>query len=625
MSLKKVAIILFLIFFTVVSGIAQDIEFTGTAKPEVMVGETFALTYTLNAQGQQFKGPAMPGFNLLSGPNMSTTSSIRSVNGRTSMSIIYTYSYLIQAVQEGTFDIPKASVTVNNKVCQSNSLRIKVVKNGSGQSMPQTPGQGSAPQQKGMPQNPGGGQVGSNDVFLKAFISNPSPMQGEGIIITYKIFTKVPIQQIQISKISSFPGFWSQSLSKDNEKFTQYNQTIDGQQYVVADIRKIALFPLKSGKLTVDPLEVECVAQIKRQSKQRTGDPFFDDFFNDPFFNNSMASVEKSLKSNPLVINVRPLPANDKPADFSGAVGSFSFKAELDKTRLSTNEPINLKCTVTGEGNIQLIDKMNVTFPPDFDSYDPKITSDIKTTANGVSGSQTFEYLIIPRKPGKFAIKPITFSYYDLAKKKYVSLSSQPYSIEVEKGTGEQSVVTYAGQGKEDIKYIGSDIHFIRNQPIQLHLRGSLFFGSLAFYLLILIPLLLFIVLIVLWKKQTARHSNAVLMRNKKATKVAKKRLKKAAESLKANKESQFYEDISQALWGYLSDKFSIPLAELSMDSVSEALISKNVGEEIINQFKDTLNNTEYARFAPGEKSMIMEKIYNEALNVISRNERELR
>ena len=335
--------------------------------------------------------------------------------------------------------------------------------------------------------------------------------------------------------------------------------------------------------------------------------------------------MEKSLKANPVIINVRPLPTNDKPSDFSGAVGVFSFKTELDKTRLNANEPLNLKCTVTGEGNIQLIDKMNVTFPPDFDSYDPKVTSDIKTTANGISGSQTFEYLVIPRKPGKFSIKPITFSYYDLTKKKYISLASPEYSIEVDKGNGEQSVVTYSGQAKEDIKYIGSDIHFIKNQPMQLHLTGSLFFGSLPFYLLILIPLLLFILLVAYWKHQVARHSNAMLMRNKKATKVAKRRLKKAHDSLKANKEEEFYEDISQALWGYLSDKFSIPLAELSMDSVSEALINKNVREEIIDQFKSTLNNTEFARFAPGEKSMMMEKIYNEALNVISKNERELR
>lgn len=615
-----------MILFTGLWGRAQNIEFTGTAKPEVAVGEAFALTYTLNAQGQQFKGPALNNFSLLSGPNTSTTSSIRSVNGRTSMSIMYTFSYLIQAVQEGTFEIPKASVTVDNKVYQSNTLRIKVVRNANGgQTQNQTPGQNSYPPSKGSQQNPGSAQVGSNDVFLKAFISNPNPLQGEGIIITYKIFTKVPIQQIQINKISSFPGFWSQSLSKENEKFNQYNQTIDGQQYVVADIRKMALFPLKSGKLVVDPLEVEFVAQIKRQSKQKTGDPFFDDFFNDPFFNNSMATVEKSLKSNPLIINVRPLPPNDKPSDFSGAVGNFSFKTDLDKTRLNANEPINLKCTVSGEGNIQLIDRMNVTFPPDFDSYDPKITSDIKTTANGISGSQTFEYLVIPRKPGKFSIKPITFSYYDLIKKKYVSLSSPEYSIEVGKGSGEPSVVTYSGAGKEDIKYIGSDIHFIKNQPMQLHLTGSLFFGSLPFYLLLLIPLLLFILLVAIWKQQIARHSDAMLMRNKKATKVARKRLKKAQNSLKANNEEAFYEDISQALWGYLSDKFSIPLAELSMESVSEALVNKNVREELIDQFKITLHNTEFARFAPGEKTMVMEKIYNEALDVISKIERELR
>ncbi|MEI6683687.1 MAG: BatD family protein [Bacteroidota bacterium] len=604
------------------AGIAsgQDVQFTAQAKPVVALGETFTLIYTVNAQGTGFRGPTVSGFEMLSGPNMSTNSSIRSVNGRTTMSITYTYTYLLQATREGTYDIPAATVNVGGKQYASNTVNIKVVKN------PNVPsGQGAAGQNRA----PGGGTAvtgSSNDVYVKAFASNASPLQGEGIVVTYKIFTKVPIAQINISKLSSFSGFWSQNLMKENDKLQQTTQVIDGEQYVVADIRKIALFPLKSGRLVIDPLELACVAQLKRQTKTRTGDPFFDDFFNDSFFNSGVANVEKTLKSNPLVITVRPLPDEGKPAEFSGAVGNFTFHSEVDKTRLKTNEAVTLKCTISGKGNIQLIDKMNVTFPPDFEGYDPKVTSDIQTTAAGISGNQVFEYLMIPRKPGKFRIKPITFSYFDLDKRHYVTLTSPEFSLDVEKGSGDAaSVVTYAGANKEDIKYIGSDIRHIRDTGFSLNMAGSRFFLSMGFWLMLLLPLLCFVVFLVLWRKLAARRSNTVLMKNLKATKIARKRLLKAEEFKKSGNQDDFYIAISQALWGYLSDKFSINLSGLSIDSVQEALVKQNVNGSIIAQFVETLNNTEFARFAPGEKTVNMERIYNEALEIISKMERELR
>ncbi|HSN50396.1 MAG TPA: BatD family protein, partial [Bacteroidales bacterium] len=444
-------------------------------------------------------------------------------------------------------------------------------------------------------------------------------------IVTYKIFTKVPINQITINKLSSFQGFWSQNLIKENEKFNQYSQTINGEKYLVADIRKIALFPLKSGKLVIEPLDLECVAQIKRQTKSRTGDPFFDDFFNDSFFSDAYATVEKSLKSNPLVINVRPLPTADKTADFSGAVGDFTFTTELDKTKVKTNDAITLKCIISGKGNLQLIDKLNITFPPDFETYDPKITSNITTSGAGVSGNQTFEYLIIPRRAGKFKINPISFTYYDLEKKRYITSKSPVYDIEVAKGEGDAGSAVYAGGSKEDIQYIGNDIRHIRKDVPHLKRIGSLFFGSVSFFLLLIIPLLLFLGMVIYWKKQERKRSDGMLMKNLKATKVARKRLKKASNFLRENKQEPFYDEIARALWGYISDKFGIPIAELSMDSVSDALIQRKLPRELADEFIETLNDTEYARFAPGEKSLIMEKIYQKALEIITKIEKELR
>jgi hypothetical protein len=614
--------ILFLLF-SATAVYAQDVRLTGQSKQVVAVGETFTIVYTLNAQGSGFRGPNIQGMDVLSGPNTSTSSSIRSVNGSTTMSITYTFTYLLQANREGTFDVPAASVSVNGKQITSNTLSIKVVKSAAGSGAQY---QGSGNQNRGGTTS-GAASGNANDVYVKAFASNSNPLQGEGIVVTYKIFTKVPIAQINISKLSSFSGFWSQNLMKENDKLQQTTQVIDGEQYIVADIRKIALFPLKSGRLVIDPLELACVAQVRRQTKTKTGDPFFDDFFNDSFFNSGVANVEKNLKSNPIIITVKPLPEEGKPADFSGAVGSFTFHSEVDKTRLKTNEAVTLKCTVSGKGNIQLIDKMNVTFPPDFESYDPKITSDIQTTAAGISGNQVFEYLLIPRKPGKFSIKPITFSYFDLDKKRYISLTSPEFTLDVAKGTGESggSVMSYSGANKEEIKYIGSDIRHIKDGNFDLVKTGSHFFASAGFWALLLGPLFLFIVFLVLWRKLAARRSDTVLMKNLKATKIARKRLRKAEEFQKAGQQDDFYIAISQSLWGYLSDKFGIPLSELSIDSVHEALVDKSVSEAIISQFIETLNNTEFARFAPGEKNVNMERIYNEALEIITKMERELR
>jgi hypothetical protein len=413
---------------------------------------------------------------------------------------------------------------------------------------------------------------------------------------------------------------------KENDKLQQTTQVINGEQYVVADIRKIALFSLKSGRLVIDPLELECVAQVRKQTRTRTGDPFFDDFFNDSFFNNNIANVEKNLKSNPLVINVQPLPETGKPVDFSGAVGNFTFHSEIDKTRLKTNETVTLKCSISGQGNIQLIDKLNINFPPDFETYDPKVTSDVQTTAAGVSGTQTFEYLLIPRKPGKFTIKPVTFTYFDVSKKRYISVSSPAYNLDIEKGSGDAStMVTYSGANKEDIQYIGSDIRHIKDKHFALSPLGYRFFASTGFLLLLIIPLLLFIIFLILWRRMAARRSDIQLMKNLKATKIARKRLAKAEQFQKTGNQESFYVEISQALWGYLSDKFSIPLSDLSIDSVQDALERKNVNEQIINQFIDTLHNTDFARFAPGEKTVNMERTYNQALEIISKIERELR
>jgi hypothetical protein len=611
--------IFFLIFISGLFRItyAEDIKFYASAPNTVGSGQQFAVTFTVNAAASNFKAPSFKGFSVLSGPNQSSSSSMQIINGKMNQSVSYSFTYYLQAGNEGNYTVAPARITVEGKTYESESISIKVVKSSQGANNQQQQQQQSQSQNN----QSGGNGVSDNDIFLRANVSNASPYLGEQIIVTYKLYTAVGIAQYSINKLSSNKGFWSEDLNKENDKPKQYKENIKGKQYIVAEIRKVAFFPQESGKLDINPLEVDVIAQIQTQ-RRKTNSIF--DFFDDPF-SSSYQNVKKTIRSNNITINAKPLPSANKPEDFTGAVGTFTFRSEIDKNELKANEAVNLKFTISGRGNIKLIDKLNVNFPTDFETYDPKIIDNINKSDNGVSGTKTFDYLLIPRNQGVYTIKPVTFTYFDLNKGKYVTLSSPEYTIKVSKGDGKQNNVALTSVNQEEIKYIGSDIEHIKTKPMSLYKKGEHFFLSDLFYIILSIPLLLFIIALIIRRKHLKLRSDLALLKNRKATKVANKRLKKAKNYLLTKEKDNFYIEISNALWGYISDKFSIPLAELSMESVNDALKSRNVKDEIVSQFIKTLNNCEFARFAPGDESLTMDKIYKEAIDVISKTENELK
>ncbi len=615
------------VFVATLFSLAQDVDFKASVKRQVQVGERFQLTYQVNAQGSQFRGPDFSGFRVISGPSSFSSHSTQIINNKVTQSVTLSYTYYLQSTEEGTFTLPPAGITVDGKKYESNAVTIKVVPakastnpNQGNQSQSTRPNQSTTRQQQ-----TSGNSLTEDDLYIKATTSNLNPYQGEQIIVTYKIYTKVPVTPQSISNYPSFQGFWSKNLMDENEISPAKTEYIDGQEYITAEIRKVALFAQKNGKLTIDPMELDCVVQMRKQTRQRRNNDPFDWFFDDPFFNRNVQNLELTLKSNPLIINVKPLPLANKPANFTGAVGTFSIKSTVDKTELTANDALTYKVIITGKGNLDLIDKIKTTFPPDFEVYDPKVTSRISATANGVSGSKAFEYLIIPRNAGDFEIEPLEFPYFDISTNKYVTRTAPGYPIKVEKGEGTYSNVAYSGVSQEDVQYIGSDIRHIMTGPLSLNTINTYFFNSLPFYLLILIPLLVAIILIILLKSRQKKRQDHALMMNKKATKVARKNLKKAHHFLKTEKKDEFFIEISLALWGYLGNKFNIPKASLSMDTVHQTLAGKNIDKELIDQFIETLNNTEYARFAPGDSSSQMNQIYDEALEIVSKIERELR
>ncbi len=596
---------------------ADEVKFTATAKPVVNVGERFQLNYKINAEGSSFRGPNITDFQMLSGPNTSTSSSVQIINGQVSRKSEYIYSYILQAAAEGNFTIPPATIVVEGKSYTSNSLQIKVGKSAAAQG-----GSSSGGQQ----QSSGGTTAGDNELFLRAQISNSTPFQGEQTIITYKLYTSLPISNIDVSNINSFPGFWSKDLFQNIKEYPQSREVINGQEFVVAEVKKLALFAQRSGQIVIEPGVLECVAQVRGETRRNSSDPFFDSFFNDPFFNSRYQNVQKRLTSNSLKIDVKPLPTQNKPAEFSGAVGSFTFEPEITSNEVKANEPVTLRFSLKGRGNIELIDAPKVIFPPDFEVYDPEISSNIQVNQSGVSGTRTFEYLMIPRNPGKYTIKSVPFAYFDVSRQSYVSLNTPSYDITVSKGDGQAAQVTYKGGANQtDIQYIGQDIRHIKLPPYQLRPIGTYFFRSMLYNLLMLIIVIVAIIILIVWRRTVRRRSDTVMMRTRKATKVSRRRLKLAALYLKEKKEVDFYNEISRALWGYMGDKLNIPPAELSMDNVREILSRRNVNPEIADQFIATLNSTEYARFAPGNKSEVMDKVYHEALDVITKIERELK
>jgi uncharacterized membrane protein len=593
---------------------SQGVQFQAKADEIVYVGERFNLIYTLNAEGNNFRGPDIKGLLVLSGPFTSTSSSVQVINGKVSRTVEYTYTYILSAGQEGVYEIPSAKVNVDGTIYESNSLKIQAIKGSSSQQGQQ----GSASQGSSS-----GTQSLKDDVFIRAVANKSNPTQGEEIIVTYKLYYRINISAPEFRKEPSFKGFWKTNLLEDRQSYVQYTEVYNGQKYNVAEIKKFALFPQKAGKIEIESGDAVCQGQVRAQSK-KNNDPFFDNFFNDPFFNRYQ-NVEIPLTSNSVTIDVQPLPNANRPADFTGAVGDFNFESTIDKTELKANEAINLKFIVKGTGNIELVDKMNVSFPPDFEVYDPKINSNINANIAGVSGTKTFEYLIIPRTPGTFKINPVKFSYFDLKKNTYQTILSPEYIIKVGKGDGTTSNITYSGVNQADIKYIGSDIRHIKTRSPNFKFIGEFFFGSTTFYILMILPVLLFIAFIFLLKKELKKRNNIALMRNRKATKVAQKRMKKAQSFLQENNKNAFYEEVSQALWGYLSDKFSIPLSNLSMDTVKDTLLTREVEEDTISHFMDTLNHCEFARFAPGESGSDMKNIYDESVNIISKIESELK
>ena len=603
----------------------DDPTLTVSTKKQVMVGERFQGVFEANAEGKNFQAPSFEGFTVVGGPFTSSSSSFSMVNGSMSHTVRCTYTFALQAYQEGTFHVGSATLTVKGKKVSSEPFDIKVIPDDGSHAAPS--GGGSSSGQGQSQQNTSDPQVSGKDLFIRVIPSKKTAYVGEQVVLTYKLYTKVPVSSLSVERMPSYAGFWTKDITDNNGgSLRQTTEYINGIEYTAAEIQKIVVVPQRSGTLPIDPMIIECIAQIRTESnRQRSMDPF-EAFFNDPFFNRNIANVRKELTSQTLNLEVKSLPENGKPASFAGAVGNFNFKSEIDKTELSTNEAFTLTLTVSGTGNVELLQMPTPVFPPDFEVYDPKITMNVNNNANGLSGTKKAEYLVIPRRAGSFTVPAVEFSYFDPSKGAYQTLSSQPYEIKVEKGKGgdEGSSGGIYASNQEGIKYLGSDIRHIMTGNAHLKPMHTVFFGSAAYFVVLLVLLVLFVILLFVLKKREQLSQDTAANRNRKADKVARGRLKSAAQFLKAKDQDKFYVEMSQALWGYIADKLGIERSKLSMDTVNETMKAKNVPDELTQQFIDTLNSCEFARFAPGSAEAKMDDLYQRGIDVISKAEKVL-
>jgi len=605
--MRKV-ILFFILISTVIGAWADNITFTANAPEVVVSGDQFRLSYTINSQKvRDFRAPSIKEFEVLMGPSRSTQSSTQIINGNVTSTSTITFTYILMAGKEGTYKIPGATIVADGNNYTSNSVEIKVLP------PDQSSGAGSGNSRNSSRNQANSGKITDKELFMMATASKTNVYEQEAILLTYKVYTQVNLTELR-GDIPDLKGFHTQEVELPNQK-TFTLEHYNGRNYNTTIWRQLVLFPQQTGKIEIPSVTFEgTVSQMVASA-----DPF------DAFFNGgNYVNITKNLVTPKLTINVKELPAG-KPANFSGGVGEFTLSSTISTQELKTNDAVTIKLVISGTGNMKLINTPEVGFPQDFEIYDPKVDNKFNLTRNGLAGNKVIEYLAIPRHAGTYTIPPIEFSYFDLKSQSYKTLKTDAYTLNVAKGEGNADQVVANFTSKEDLKVLGQDIRYIKTGNTRLTQKDDYFYGSTSYWLWYIVPLALFIAFMVIYRKQAMENANVAKVRTKKANKVATKRMKNAGKLLAEKKSEAFYDEVLKALWGYISDKLSIPVSQLSKDNIEEELQKHQVADELIKEFINNLNDCEFARYAPGNQDEKMDKIYSSAIEVISKMENSIK
>ena len=580
--MKRIILILFVFISTL--SFAQKLSVSADKNPAI-VGEQILIEYSIDTKGSNFKSPNFNGLRVLSGPNPSTSSSYTFINGKSENKISTTYSFYIKAVKEGTFNITHASIKVDGKTIKSKPYQIKVV--------------------KGSDRNKAQQKAIADNLFIKVEVSKKNIVVAEQILVTYKLLTRLDLHNTELSSLPALNGFWA----KDLETSSQFKRdVIDGVAYNVATIKKSVLTAQKSGKLIIDPMELKCSIRVK-SSKRNRG-----------FFANNYQIQEEYISSKAIYITVTELPS--PPPNFHGAVGEFKIKSDVDNTTANANDAITYKLTITGTGNIELIEPLAIQFPEDFEVYDPKISDRIFEGGRKRS-IKTFEYLLIPRYKGEYTINSSSLVYYNNKTKKYETKKTPQHNLIIKANTN--TVDENSTVNQQIIKTDKKDIHYIFTTTKLKEIRDNILNKNL-FILIFFLPIFL---IILLWMHNTIIGKidvNSSDRKNKKANKIALKRLKYAQNCMNNNDFDSFFEEIEKSFWGYFADKFKVSIADLSKETVSTHFYSNAIDINTEKQFIALLDECEFARYAPASnKNAQMGDILNKAKHIIIEVETALR
>jgi len=586
---------------------AQDVTFKASAPSAVAKGDQFRLVYVLeNAQGRDIKAPSsINGFEILYGPAVSTNQSAFISNGKADVRITESYIFTLTATSEGKYHIPAATINVNGKTYTSNTLQISVL-----------PPDKTQQNNQGKPQDRGqqpssststSANITSSDAFIRVIPSKTKIREQEAFVVTFRFYTTLDVIDIGKIEFPEFDGFMVEDQDLPPARQLQMEH-YNGRNYNVINLRRTLLFPQRAGKISIPSGKIEMLFRVK------TGQTYPTIFGPQPVF----AEVKKTLTTSPLSINVNELPAG-KPANFSNGIGNFSIKQSISETNIKANDPITLTLTISGTGNMKLLKNPELTLPKDFESYDPKITNDLRFTDNGLTGTRTIEYLFIPRYQGTYKIAPLEFSYFDTQSNSYKTLSTPEYSINVERdpNAGANAATSFT---QTDVQ-VEQDIRHIKTGKPSFISMSNFLVGSTAYYLWYIVPFLLFLIVFILYRKQIKENADIIGMKTKQANKVAVKRLKQAKKHLQAHEKEKFYEEVLRATWGYLSDKLIIPVANLNRDNVELEMNNYGANRELTDKFIYILDTCEFARYAPAESDTAMGDLYATTVDAIGEME----